>query len=410
MSFLKIRYTFLLLLFSLYFSTSAFARADGPLPFEIEQNRLTFAQMYLGYEYELSKINVPSVSQAQSEINSFHSHKLTFGAWHFWGIADIWLTFPIKTFDRRFSNSTYRYSPGIETGLRLYPFRLKSNKLRPFIGASFRTEKFSIDSGPSRQRYVYPVQFGLSIVNNSFQLEAGLRYDRRNTFSYPVSRTQSKTIENSKFNLFVGLRHVVDTTLQQSKILKLTPQENGLYPFFGIGLTTAYTTKDNNSFFKKNANWISNDANSLLQPEFTIGLHWKNSSAFNQRTIAQISYRRFNYDLKGHGSTYKLDYQSIALEVAQSLFDYHGFVPHVGVSYNMAELKMSGDSNASTSKNILGFIVGWDTLPFGAGARWTLRSNLRWYPNVELKTQNETVSFPNFEFNFIQFVMQFGKV
>ena len=390
-----------LFIFSTFGGQLAFAQEEK-LVFEEDQDRFNFAQMHLGYEYGLFDLTIPTLKgeiEQQAEI-----HSIIFGGWHFWGMADFYVAFPWKKYEDKGRN----FSPGVETAFRWYPSPITNNKFRPFLGIGFAFTNYQqANNAPAKTVISYPINAGLSIANRSFQLEFGVRYQQNSEFDYHISSSQTGSFSIKNPSVFIALKRVVDTTLPSKRFGQVN-QKSGTYPFFGIGPSSAWITDGKNSYFDANAAWIDNDVAVNVFPEFSLGVHWKNSESLSQRVILGVAFRQFDYTLRGFGSHYKLSYNSYAVEIAQTLFDYHGFVPFVGLSYNSFNVAVSGDLEAKQSDTVVGALFGWDILPVGSRAPWTLRTNLRWYPQIELVTDDKkTIAFPNFEFNFIQWVYQF---
>ena len=125
-----------------------------------------------------------------------------------------------------------------------------------------------------------------------------------------------------------------------------------------------------------------------------------------------MSYRPQKFQTEGFGTKHSYSNNSLAFEVFQSFWDYHGFVPFVGLSYALNQLKFTEKMQGSLTKetenlNVFGALFGWDILPTHQSS-WFLRTTLRYYPEIAIETKQEKVQFPNFEFNFIQFVYQFS--
>jgi len=106
---------------------------------------------------------------------------------------------------------------------------------------------------------------------------------------------------------------------------------------------------------------------------------------------------------------------SIGIEVTKMLGDYHGFVPFVGpiVSFENLNFKESfaGESvhDIEENKAAVGLTFGWDIRP-NRIQTWLLRTNLRWYPSLNIEVAPEQlISFNNLEFNFIQLVYYPGR-
>ena len=380
--------------------------ADAQLLFEGNKGRFNFAQMSLGLEYQQSSLELPS-SHGNGRLD-MSSYYLNIGGWHFWGLADFWVQFPIEKFDRQYQSNRYQYSSGVETGFKLYPMRLKSHAFRPFLGSSFQFSHLQINDGPKDYRQRNPILLGLSYATPKYQLDIGSRYFVDNTFNYATSQSDFETVRVNPVSWFLGLKTIADTTAFGAR-QAIKPLKRGTYPFLGIGFSSAWTTHQRSSLIDREAPWMDTHPNSQTFPEFSLGTHWKLNQPLNQRVILQISYRQSDDSLSAYGQSFKFTNSSIATELAYSFLDYHGFVPYLGVSLNQASLsiKHQGKRYSDTVQN-LGLLMGWDIIPNGGQSAWLLRTNLRWYPQNKLETEDGDVHFSNVEFNFIQWIYQFN--
>ncbi len=129
-----------------------------------------------------------------------------------------------------------------------------------------------------------------------------------------------------------------------------------------------------------------------------------------------IAYRSYGTATDTYGVLQQLKRRSILFEATKYLFDYHGFVPFIGpaLSYeNLAfEEKFEEEAPISRQDNLFGYglTFGWDIRP-NRIQNWLLRTNLRWYPDLNLSINADTyISFNNIEFNFIQLVIFPGRM
>lgn len=93
------------------------------------------------------------------------------------------------------------------------------------------------------------------------------------------------------------------------------------------------------------------------------------------------------------------------------VFDYHGFTPFIGPAFSYENLgfteSFEGANTVNFKNNKLGYglTFGWEIRPNRIQS-WLLRTNLRWFPNLNLEVQpNSKISFDNLEFNFIQLII-----
>ena len=110
------------------------------------------------------------------------------------------------------------------------------------------------------------------------------------------------------------------------------------------------------------------------------------------------------------GFLQEIERKSFNLEAYKFLFDYHGFVPYVGIGVGFENISVSesdqGRSLPTTIYNKLSpnITFGWDIRPSVKGDWWILRTNLRYFPLLSIERQSRKLSLQHLEFNFIQFV------
>ena len=115
-------------------------------------------------------------------------------------------------------------------------------------------------------------------------------------------------------------------------------------------------------------------------------------------------------NLSGYGDYQKLTRRSVSLELFKFVGDYHGFAPFVGLSASLEKLQVLelilSEVHEHESEGVHpGIVFGWDIRPNDIQS-WYLRTNLRWYPTLELDTHAESrIDFSQLEFNFIQLVI-----
>ena len=128
-----------------------------------------------------------------------------------------------------------------------------------------------------------------------------------------------------------------------------------------------------------------------------------------------VNYRAYSHGADTYGVDQFLRRRSFGLEISKVLFDYHGFTPFIGPVVSAEQLRFRETfeelrtQDQEENKLGLGLTFGWDIRPTRLQS-WILRTNLRWYPNLNLELENEEkVNFSNLEFNFIQLVVYPGR-
>ena len=96
-------------------------------------------------------------------------------------------------------------------------------------------------------------------------------------------------------------------------------------------------------------------------------------------------------------------------EAYKNLFDYLGFVPYLGITASVEDLRAEvNGTEYQQTKGAVGLIFGWDIRVTNTGTS-LLRTNLRWTPNLHLDVEGGEIMFDHLEFNFIQYVHFIGR-
>ncbi len=129
----------IVLLFTIYTSQLWAQQKTSPSP--LEKQRLDFAKMY----FEGGGTFLPSFTGkhlVNGQLSSFeHSATLnpylTWGAFHFWGHTEFYVTFPFNQLNLNKNNTiSHQLLHSVATGARIYPWTMKEGKIRPYIGAN----------------------------------------------------------------------------------------------------------------------------------------------------------------------------------------------------------------------------------------------------------------------------------
>lgn len=112
-----------------------------------QKQRLDFAKMYLecGGTYLPSFIGKQFVNNQLStfEHSASLNPYLTWGAFHFWGHTEFYVTFPLKQLNlTKNSEIDHQLLHSVATGARIYPWAMKEGKIRPYIGANWGALEF----------------------------------------------------------------------------------------------------------------------------------------------------------------------------------------------------------------------------------------------------------------------------
>lgn len=384
-----------------------------PLPYEIEKDRFTFAQMYLAVDYSQYAITSP-LSTGGDHSSSLFVPSVTIGALHYWGLADFYVNFPFKQ-DYASDGISYAFSPGIETGFKYYPISIQNNSLRGFVGTAFTfpsySQKTNRNQGADKSKVTFLGLIGVSYTLSPFMFDIGIKYTPDNSLDYYISPTEAREMTYSKSAFYISTKWYTDTTTRSRKTRGWDADlPKGIYPYVGIGPSSAWSMNDS-SFVDNLYPYLDIQNDPTVFPELSAGIHLKTIDRKGHRTIFNVSYRPQTIEQEGFGVKNKYTNSSLAFEAFQSFWDYNGFVPFAGVSYALNQLEFEATRASNKTKQTeysrdLGLVFGWDILPTQQRS-WFLRTTLRYYTDISIATKEGEIQFPNFEFNFIQFIYQF---
>jgi len=349
--------------------------------------------------------------------------RLTIGGIHFWGHADFYVTFPLPvTLVRRpAAFADWRYRNGIETGARVYPFRLRPGRVSPYAGISLRQLSYGHQSAgttakhgfPAYQRWVSPLQLGVTYTSSGWLFTAGLHYLPGHRFTYAISPTQRGNVTLSPLSFNVGLVRYIDTdramalpenVQQENAKLALLKKHRRLSAWYlGIG-PSAGLEISRSSYIAMHYPYLNDDQSGGFMPDITFGRYLNKPDLNIGLSYRTLGSRQLAFDTRLHRRRH-----SFMIEGYKFLADYHGFVPYLGPTLSAEFLSFSDNGRRIAETRLaVGVIAGWDIRVTRTGTS-LLRTNLRWIPNLHLKAEDKKVMFDHLEFNFIQWVHFFGR-
>jgi hypothetical protein len=384
------------------------------------KTRLRFAQLNLGIDQryfsgantETSFIN-PNGAIENTKLGDLYETRFIIGGTHFWGHTDFFIAIPI------FNTKNSGFKTSVETGLKIFPWKIKNKTTRPYIGASWVPCSFQQGEGTLLSRSKYPITIGLVYNYKNHLVELGLGYFPNNTFNYYITKNNQQAVKTHPYWLSFSYKFMIETTLsaekdwQSGRTKKLTDTLAALKKLNGftlaIGPSSSFYTKSS-SYNAAVAPFADNHKFADVFTEFGIGYYWHQPDVqFN------IAYRKVKSELSAFDFSQQLNRKALTFEVYKFLFDYHGFAPFVGASasYEWLQVKESFNKVAYTVSNKAlhpGFTFGWDIRPNRIQAFY-LRTNLRYIPNLNVKmAHNKNMAFDQIEFNFIQLVVLPGRL
>jgi len=336
-------------------------------------------------------------------------HRLT----HFWGYADFYVS--INTTDIKFGNDEVdnSFRLGTFTGLRIYPLASTENTIRPYLGYKFSPFRYK-QSDLSGQNYkftqvksVFDIGLGVQLPNFYVTLEYGRVVNPG--FDIYLSR---ETVSTDKFpaNLFqIGLNYTIETTKSASteanrKSNKLFSDSNNWGLFFAAGPSSSFPLVSSSNITDIYP-FLDDKSFPTIFPDIALGYHFTKLDL-----ITALSFRPITQKRSAFGFEQKISRKSINFESYKFFGDYHGFVPYLGLGLSYEHIEISESDNGVEIPNSTidtfspNIVFGWDIRPSVKGDWWILRTNLRYFPILDVERQGKWLSLQHLEFNFIQFV------
>ena len=374
-----------------------------------QQNRarLDFAKTY----FELGGTFLPSftgkeiinnkVSQFRnsSSVNSY----LNWGAFHFWGHGEIYVSFPLAQLNFNTHEETdFELRHAVSTGFRVFPWAYQESKLQPYFGASWSAFDFKQkikadeDNPMISKDITLAFDAGLLYGYKSFALRLGLHYFPDNQWKYPISKTRLEKVKTPKFGFQAGLLYTFESSgnvdpgsakkwNSYPKLSKQNIDKEKFGDFFvGIGPSISFSLSKS-AYNQSQLPYLKNKLVSSNFFDLAAGYQFYQAGLFTA-----LSFRNPKFKTRGYGSSQEIKKTSLTFEVNKFLFDYTGFAPYIGLNLAYDRLKYHEKENdvgrALTIHSVEpGLTFGWDIQPGKIDEAIILRTNLRWYPFASFK-------------------------
>jgi hypothetical protein len=420
-------------------------------PYTEGTTRRRFAQMYLGADLQTQLAGGSTTflgtdgEQVTTAFTPRIAPRLTVGGMHFWGHADFYVTFELpgtstrapSSLNTNNQNFTAQYALGVETGARVYPWRVERDAVRPFVGFSWSSgwfhqtnavqagERGSDGSGVRSEVGRVAIQTGAAYQLGDWIIEGGLRwFPAPRTLQYALSRSEFADVTLPNAAIWLGAKFTFETTLPdgmdtsaeaafEERVRRYANKRRAASP---RGLDSWTVAAGPSAIFTL-GNAGADSYNASQRPYLAethripvtadVGVGYYSESLDAQFNLA---FRPMRSSLSAYGVTQTLDRMALQLEAYKFLFDYHGFVPFVGIAAGREFLRVRETMDSQTVTDVqqqnwsAGVVFGWDIRPSG-NENWLLRTNLRYTPNVRLNLDKGAIAVPDFEFNFIQVVL-----
>lgn len=383
-----------------------------------KQSSQRFAQLTLGLEAHY----IPQGGAAglhQSTLPSQFIPKFHIGGTHFWEHTEFYVTFPFAYLGKKemLDNERFFYSPGVETGAKIYPWRIEKNKVRPYLGISMAFYDFiytgTQGEGSLQSRMTAPLEFGLTYQKGAHLLNMGFSYRGNQDIPYYYSRNEEADFSIHPWTVNMGWKYQLETTISTEEweekgidqyIKKKYGEANVLSGFsLAIGPSASFVL--GNSEWNSEKPFLNQHSGMGVFLDLGLGYYYEPWDAHINLAFRQNSTQQTAFDF-----SQTITRRSSTLEVYKFLFDYHGFVPFIGVNWSFEQLglKESDSRNdfqyqAETSLWTPGISFGWDIRP-NEVQTWILRTNLRYIPLRWNLDDGRQLTLDQLEFNFIQMV------
>jgi hypothetical protein len=248
---------------------------------------------------------------------------------------------------------------------------------------------------------------------DKFLLDFQVLYNYNNQLEYYISQNQSATIETPSIYFGANVKLILEGTKGSEKYyysgkedrdyenLKAKKLLNSFY--VGIGPSTSFFTQksDYNSEIRP---FLHSPLNSDVFLDVGLGYFYEPLNAFSG-----ITYRNMKTNSNAYGYEQNFTRKSLGLEFNKFLFDYQGFVPYLGLGISYEKITFSekdkGSLHLMEESNLWRpvFVFGWDILPTKL-EYMTLRTNLRYTPDLSIDVSGYAVPNSQLEFNIIQLI------
>ena len=175
--------------------------------------------------------------------------------------------------------------------------------------------------------------------------------------------------------------------------------------FFALGPSSVFPI-GTSTFVQELYPFLDDKSFPVIFPDVAVGYHFTRLDI-----VTAASFRPINQNRSAFGYEHEISRKSLNLEAYKFLGDYHGFVPYLGIGlgverFTLVENEIGQGAKLREGADLSPSIVfGWDIRPSVKGDWWILRTNLRYFPFLEIPYQGKSLSLQHMEFNFIQFVV-----
>jgi hypothetical protein len=401
---------------------------DGNKKVNSKKSKYQFAQFLFGLSMQYTPANGKSTllqnnGTVDYAIGGFYTPRLMIGGTHFYGHADFCINFPLGNYGKKNNTIDYAFEDFDIITAKYYPWAIQQHKLRPFIGSAFNITSFKQTGTGTYSNYWsgtdfrlnFPINIGLSYKKGKNLLLLDAKINTQTKRQIFADRTATVGYQMPSSTISLTVLKMLETTAPMFEKLynngsldkKYEATKKQLNAFsFGVGLSSSFYTNSSNYNIAKRP-YLNNTVSAILFPEFALGYYLdKQDVHFN------VAYRNISASKSALGMVQNYDRKAITLEGFKFLMDYKGFVPFVGLGISKEQLQFSekefGQATIALSQNMISScaVFGWD-IRYHRNYILMLRTNMRYYPFLQLDSKDASIGKINFnqlEINFIQAV------
>jgi hypothetical protein len=383
------------------------------------EKRFSFAKSYVGIDLNyIPDFGTSSYMEDRGNIREFErssilSPAINFGATHFWGHADFFISIPLRSIKLEEDEVENQLSQRVFTGLRIYPLKLSNNAIRPYLGYKFSAHRYrqmASDNQESQHTWVKSIfDVGLGYQTQSWYAYIGYNRILNPDFDLYLTRDQvtNTSFPSSFVQLGVNMTLEFTNTAQTDKVINAINElgSTNKYGFFvGAGPSSAFTLT-NSPRLTEVYPFLDDRVMPGIFPDISIGYHFSKWDI-----ITNLAYRPIELTREALAYEQTLNRRSLVLEAVKGLGDYHGFVPFLGLGVSYENITLTEkewgaevyDDSFQKINPVLSF--GWDIRPNRSADWLVLRTNLRYSPFLNVGEGSEKMNLNQLEFNFIQVV------
>lgn len=402
-------------------------------PVDVEtRSRFRFAQTYLGLDLGYTPANgrtsfLTEVGLEEGAvIPGSIAPRLTVGGYHFWGRADFFVTFPLASIatSPMVADRETSFRTGVETGARLYPWRLEAGRVRPFVGVGWALTHYGqregSQAGPELSLSRVPLQAGLIWYDRLGAVEFSARWTPGLSVDYPLSRAVQARTTLPSFSVGLGYRYAFDATAPGEAAVRSGAEGHRQEALAGAGRLNSFSVAvapssalplTSSSYRRQSRPYLADRVPASTFPEFAVGYY-----RHDLDLALDMAFRSIGQQQSGYGVVQRQRRNVLSLELFKFIGDYQGFVPFVGATLGWNRLRLREtdgeliEVDRSATRWAPGVVFGWDIRPVRT-EWWLLRTKLRYTPKLALEVApGQAVPFDHLEFNFIQLVVYPGRL